>query len=172
MSSISSIVQTDSKQTNFQAVDTFNKTFGLPTFQRTQTDIFDKDPKLVSLRLDLIKEEVRELEEAIQNKDMVETIDALADILYVVYGAGSSFGVDLDKAFDLVHKSNMTKACPSEKEAKATVEWYKKNELRYDSPTYRKSDTGDYWVVYNESTGKILKWRHYQAVDLTCFVDK
>ena len=87
----------------------------------------------------------------------VETIDALADILYVVYGAGASFGIDLDKAFDIVHKSNMSKLCISEKEAIETVEWYKKNSTVYDSPSYRKSEDNKFWVIYNKSTGKVLK---------------
>ena len=72
-----------------------------------QTNIFKEDPNLVRLRLELISEEFKELIDATNEHDMVETIDALADILYVVYGAGASFGIDLDKAFDIVHRSNM-----------------------------------------------------------------
>ena len=61
---------------------------------------------------------------------MVETIDALADILYVVYGAGASFGIDLDKAFDIVHRSNMSKLCQTEEDAIETVRIYKE---KYDN---------------------------------------
>ena len=112
--------------TNFKKVDQFNKTFGVTTHNTLQNDVFDKDPKLVQLRLDLITEEVQELKDAIKQKDMKETIDALSDILYVVYGAGSSFGINLDVAFDMVHESNMSKLCRNEDVAKMTVEWYKK----------------------------------------------
>merc|ERR1711907_204722 len=107
---------------------------------------------------------------ALKAKDMVETIDALGDILYVVYGAGGAFGVDLDQAFVLIHKSNMTKLCKTEAEAKETVEWYQKNctgpegKYPYDTPAYRLSPDGKYYVVFNESTGKILKSVNYAVV--------
>merc|ERR1712194_828928 len=108
-------------------------------------------------------------EAAAKNHDMTEVLDALSDILYVTYGAGSSFGLDLDKAFGLVHESNMSKLCKTESEAKETVEWYKKNytpegKYPYDTPAYRLSDDGQYYVVFNQSTGKILKSINYAAV--------
>lgn len=159
-----------STQTNFEAVVDFNEKFGVTTHKKPQPNIFDTDPKLVKLRMDLIREEVKELEHAVQDKDIVETVDALADILYVVYGMGVSIGVDLDKAFELVHDSNMSKLCKTEDEAIATVEWYKQEltagNQPYDSPAYRKSDDGQYWVVYNGSSGKILKSINYHPVDL------
>jgi hypothetical protein len=162
--------------TNFQKVDHFNKTFGVTTHNTLQKNIFDKDPKLVQLRLDLITEEVQELKDAIKEKDMNETIDALTDILYVVYGAGSSFGINLDKSFDIVHESNMSKLCRNEEVAKETVEWYKKEyeegRLPYDTPTYRKDDKSDKYIVYNESTGKIIKSREYNAVNFSKFKEK
>ena len=65
--------------------------------------------KIVQLRIDLIEEELNELKEAVKNNDIVEVADALTDILYVTYGAGHSFGVDLDKCFDEVQQSNMSK---------------------------------------------------------------
>ena len=86
-------------KTNFQKVIEFNDGFGVPVSDSIQTSIFKKNPGLVKLRLDLILEEVRELTDDVKEHDMVETIDALADILYVVYGAGATFGIDLDKAF-------------------------------------------------------------------------
>merc|ERR1711981_1315894 len=90
--------------TNFECVtEEFMKNFGQKVFDKPQMDIFDKDPKTVTLRYKLIKEEVKELADAMKDKDMVETIDALGDILYVVYGAGGAFGVNLDQAFDLIH---------------------------------------------------------------------
>ena len=81
---------------------------------------------------------------------------------------GRAIGVDLDKAFKLVHKSNMSKLCKNEDDAKQTVEWYKQKfvsgEQPYDSPSYRKSPNGKYWVVYNKSTSKILKSIKYKPV--------
>merc|ERR1712178_502674 len=113
--------------------------------------------------------EVKELADALKAKDMVETIDALGDILYVVYGAGGAFGVNLDQAFDLIHKSNMTKLCTTEDEAKETVEWYKNNytpdgKYPYDTQAYRLSPDEKYYVPFNESTGKILKSVKYSPV--------
>jgi len=64
---------------------------------------------IVKLRVDLIDEELRELQEACETKDMVEVADALSDLLYVVYGAGHAFGIDLDRTFEEVHRSNMSK---------------------------------------------------------------
>ena len=150
-------------QSNFKKIIEFHKAFGLQHKDEPQMNVFE-DKKLVNLRISLIQEEVNELKDAIKDKDFTEVIDALGDILYVVYGSGSSFGIDLDKAFDLIHKSNMTKLCKSEEEAIQTVEWYKENESRYDTPAYRLSDDKKYYVVYNESTGKILKSINYKPV--------
>ena len=148
---------------NFEKVIEFNKSFGVPVFNTPQKTITEDDPKLTKLRLDLILEETKELQEAIMTHDFTEIVDALSDILYVVYGAGASFGIDLDKAFDIVHRSNMSKLCVTEDEAKETVQWYEDNKKKtgYDSPGYRKSEDGKYWVVYNKSTGKILKSINY-----------
>lgn len=151
---------------NYQKVlNEFNKSFGVITHDKPQYRLYDTDPKLVKYRLDLITEEVNELKEAIDNKDFKETIDALTDILYVVYGAYTAFGIDGDKAFSLVHESNMSKLCKTEEEAIMTVEAYK-SDSRYDSPAYRLSPCGKYYVVYNESTNKILKSVKYNPV---CF---
>mgnify|MGYP001601411906 CR=1 FL=1 len=126
------------------------------------------DEKTLDFRLSLVMEETQELAEAVENDDYVEMVDALADIIYVVDGFAHTLGVDLNKAFRLVHESNMTKFCVSEEEAKETVEWYKKNESRYDSPAYRLSKGGR-WIVYNKSTSKVLKSINYKPVDLTQF---
>ena len=90
---------------NFSQVGTFMKTFGQ---EIKDTPSFSTD-KINKLRLDLIKEELKELKEAIDNKDLLEVADALTDILYVTYGAGHAFGINLDKCFDEVQKSNMSK---------------------------------------------------------------
>ena len=164
-----------SSKSNFQKVQEFNKVFGVPRTNKLYKNVFDDDKKLVKLRLDLIKEEVGELEEAIQNKDMKEVIDALSDILYVVYGAGDSFGIDLDHTFDMVHSSNMSKSCNNEELAIRTVEDYQKKydagNSPYDSPAYRFDEESGLYIVYNKNTGKILKSIEYNAVNFDSIVD-
>ncbi|MDA9731055.1 nucleoside triphosphate pyrophosphohydrolase family protein [Candidatus Pelagibacter sp.] len=91
--------------TNFDKVGTFMKTFG----QEVKTKPSFSTDKINKLRLDLIKEELTELAEAMNNKDLLEVADALTDILYVTYGAGHAFGIDLDKCFEEVQNSNMSK---------------------------------------------------------------
>ena len=91
--------------TNFEKVGLFMKTFG----QEVKVKASFSSDKINKLRVDLIEEELEELKEAINKKDLQETIDALTDILYVTYGAGHAFGVDLDKCFEEVQNSNMSK---------------------------------------------------------------
>ena len=91
--------------TNFDKVGNFMKTFG----QEVKTKPSFSTDKINKLRLDLIKEELTELTEAMNNKDLLEVADALTDILYVTYGAGHAFGINLDKCFEEVQNSNMSK---------------------------------------------------------------
>jgi len=91
--------------TNFNKVGIFMKTFG----QEVKSKPSFSTDKINKLRLDLIKEELDELKEAMDNKDLLEVADALTDILYVTYGAGHAFGIDLDKCFEEVQNSNMSK---------------------------------------------------------------
>jgi predicted HAD superfamily Cof-like phosphohydrolase len=90
---------------NFHKVKKFMQTFGQEVKDRTEFP----NKKIVQLRYDLIKEELEELNQAIKDKDMKEVADALTDILYVTYGAGHAFGIDLNECFDEVQKSNMSK---------------------------------------------------------------
>ena len=90
---------------NFERVKKFMETFGQEIKEKAS---FPND-KITSLRYDLIKEELDELKEAIDKKDIKEVADALTDILYVTYGAGHAFGIDLDKCFEEVQNSNMSK---------------------------------------------------------------
>ncbi len=90
---------------NFESVRKFMKTFGQEVKEKAE---FPSD-KITSLRYDLIEEELGELKDAIEKKDIKEVADALTDILYVTYGAGHSFGIDLDKCFEEVQNSNMSK---------------------------------------------------------------
>ena len=160
-------------KTDYECVKEFNNAFGIPTYNTPQLDIFEKDPQTVEYRLSLINEEVKELNDAIKNKDMTETLDALADIIYVVQGMGSSFGLNLDKAFDIVHKSNMSKLCKTEEEAKRTVEYYKQNieKLGYTTPNYRLANDGINYVVFNESTKKILKSINYTPTNFSSIIN-
>ena len=91
--------------TNFEKVELFMKTFG----QEVKKSASLSSENINNLRLNLIKEEFEELKEALNKKDLVEIADALTDILYVTYGAGHAFGINLDKCFDEVQKSNMSK---------------------------------------------------------------
>ena len=91
--------------TNFESVKKFMQTFG----QEVRTKAGFPNDKITKLRLDLIREELSELEEAIEKKDIKEVADALTDILYVTYGAGHAFGINLDKCFEEVQNSNMSK---------------------------------------------------------------
>ena len=90
---------------NFSKVGTFMKTFG----QEVKTSPSLSTDKINKLRIELIKEELDELTEAMKNNDLLEVADALTDILYVTYGAGHAFGIDLDRCFDEVQNSNMSK---------------------------------------------------------------
>ena len=90
---------------NFDDVKIFMETYG----QEVNTKPSFPNKKIVQLRYNLIKEELDELYSAIKDKDIIEVADALTDLLYVVYGAGHSFGIDLDKCFAEVQRSNMSK---------------------------------------------------------------
>ena len=90
---------------NFNKVKTFMEIFG----QEVKNKPSFSSEKINNLRYELIKEELDELKEALNNKDLIEVADALTDILYVTYGAGHAFGIDLDKCFDEVQSSNMSK---------------------------------------------------------------
>ena len=94
-----------SEMTNFEKVGKFMKTFG----QDVKTNSGLSSEKINLLRIKLIEEELGEFKKAINEKNLIEVADALTDILYVTYGAGHAFGIDLDKCFDEVQKSNMSK---------------------------------------------------------------
>ena len=91
--------------TNFESVRKFMETFGQEIKEKAQFP----NEKITTLRYDLIKEELDELKEAMDNNDIKEVADALTDILYVTYGAGHAFGINLDKCFEEVQNSNMSK---------------------------------------------------------------
>lgn len=163
----------DKMSSNYEKVLEFNKAFGVKTNTTPQFDIFKNNDKLVQYRLSLIEEEFNELKEAVKTHDFTECLDGLGDSLYVIYGFFSALGVNGDDIFDIIHKSNMSKICDTENDAIETIKRYKEEiPQRYDSPAYRKSDCGKYFVVYNESTMKILKSYKYQKVNFTSLLEK
>ncbi len=157
--------------TNFEKVTQFNRNFGVlkPGPITPNPQFLKTNAKETQLCLALIREEMKELSDAVNNDDYIETVDALTDILYVVYGMGCRIGVDMDKAFDLVHENNMSKLCETEDDAIKTVRYYEanKDKLGYDSPTYKKAPDDVHWVVFNKSTNKILKSCWWKPVDLS-----
>jgi predicted HAD superfamily Cof-like phosphohydrolase len=116
--------------TNFEKVGSFMKTFG----QEVKSKPSLSTDKINNLRLSLIKEELEELKDAIKKKDLLEIADALTDILYVTYGAGHAFGINLDKCFDEVQKSNMSKLGADSKPI------YNENGKVMKGPNYFKPD--------------------------------
>ena len=120
--------------TNFEKVKIFMKTFG----QEVKSKSSLSSEKINSLRLSLIQEELDELKKAIQDKDIVEVADALTDILYVTYGAGHAFGIDLDQCFNEVQNSNMSKLGDDGKPI------YNENGKVMKGPNYFKPDLSKY----------------------------
>ena len=120
--------------TNFEKVKIFMQTFG----QEVKSKSSLSSDKINSLRLSLIQEELDELNKAIQDKDIVEVADALTDILYVTYGAGHAFGIDLDKCFNEVQNSNMSKLGDDGKPI------YNENGKVMKGPNYFKPDLSKY----------------------------
>ena len=261
-------------KTNQECVLEFTDAFNMfkTEYGKYSRELLIENPKTSKLRYDLINEEYNELLDAYKDKDFVEIIDALTDILYVTYGAGVALGINLDKSFqtitmkyrrkefdetkthfenivgsytldnkkikktifnegreselnsiivftktldrdmellheilikfnqtekleevlnkinykvysigvllninldtsfDIVHKSNMSKVCEDMETAIATVENYKNNDFRYDSPVMYRLDDGRY-IVRNESTGKALKSIKYTAADFTSMLN-
>ena len=120
--------------TNFEKVKIFMKTFG----QEVKSKSSLSSDKINRLRLSLIQEELDELDKAIQDKDIVEVADALTDILYVTYGAGHAFGIDLDQCFNEVQNSNMSKLGDDGKPI------YNENGKVMKGPNYFKPDLSKY----------------------------
>lgn len=122
------------------------------------------------LRVALIREELEELEAAIENNDLVEVADALCDIQYVLSGAVLEFGLGekFRELFDEVQRSNMSKSCASENEAEATVKYYK--EERGMDCFYRKVD--GHYLVYRSDDHKTLKSINYSPADLKSILEK
>ncbi len=138
----------------------FHKTFNHPVLSSPAIP----DEKRCALRVELIAEELKELEQAIKDKDIVEVADALCDIQYVLSGAILEFGLaeKFKALFDEVQRSNMSKACDSEEEAMATVEFYLKEK---DTECYYEKKDGKY-LVYRKADNKTIKSINYSPADL------
>ncbi len=148
--------------TNFHKVRDFNE-----TMNAARENGFN-NKKLIEDRFALITEEYNELKGAIETNNNIEIRDALADLLYVVYGMADVIGIDANSDFEIVHSSNMSKACKTEEEAIATVNYYMKmyadGNMKYDSPYYEYLSDKNLWIVKNKSNGKILKSIKYTPV--------
>lgn len=145
---------------SLQQVAEFHRTFKHPILDKPGIP----DEARCKLRVALIAEELKELEVAILEKDIVEVADALCDIQYVLSGAILEFGLgDRFKAlFDEVQRSNMSKACSSEEEAEATVEYYRQKD---GTACYYKELEGK-WLVYRTSDNKTIKSVNYSPANL------
>jgi predicted HAD superfamily Cof-like phosphohydrolase len=143
----------------------FHKTFHHPVMESPGIPSESR----CKLRLSLIAEELKELEEAIQNRDIVQIADALSDIQYVLSGAVLEFGLaeKFVELFNEVHRSNMSKACKTEEDAKTTLAWYKDNT---DTDCYFKKSDGSF-LVYRTSDNKTLKSVNYSSADLKSILD-
>jgi len=144
----------------------FHKTFQHPVLDAPQIPSEDR----CKLRVSLIAEELEELKQAIQDKDLVEVADALCDIQYVLSGAILEFGMGekFKELFEEVQRSNMSKACDTEEEAKKTVEHYKTDR---DTDAYYEQRDGK-WLVYREGDNKTLKSINYSPADLKSILEK
>lgn len=138
----------------------FHKTFNHPIVKTPQMPPENRS----KLRVSLIAEELKELEEAIQQNDLVEVADALCDIQYVLSGAILEFGMGekFKTLFEEVQRSNMSKACVSAEEAQATVDHYKKTK---DTDAYYEEKDGKF-LVYRKGDNKTLKSINYSPADL------
>lgn len=170
------VEQTENQLTNFQKYVNYMITQGkqMPEQNGSENNLILKN-EIKEEIIKKIKYNETQLEYAVDMNDFQKFTDSLVNILFGIYETAFIFGIDLDKAFDIIHCSNMTKLCKTEEEAIKTVEWYKDPaslQSRYKEPTFRKSDDDQYWIVFDKSNGKILKSINYTAANLTCFLNK
>ena len=143
----------------------FHETFGHPVEPKP----IIPNKKRCDLRVSLIQEELNELKEAIEKYDLVEVADALCDIQYVLSGTILEFGLaeKFNELFANVQASNMSKACKTEEEAKATVEHYLNNKA---TPCYYEKK-GDLYLVYRTADNKTIKSINYTPTELSKILD-
>lgn len=145
---------------SLQLVAEFHRTFRHPVLPEPTIP----EEKRCQLRVELLAEELKELEEAIREKDIVAVADALCDLQYVLSGAVLEFGLGhkFKELFEEVQRSNMSKACRTEEEAQATVAFYRQ---RDNTECYYHKE-GDLWLVYRKSDNKTIKSTGYSPADL------
>ena len=150
---------------SLELVAEFHRTFEHPILNIPRIP----DENRCKLRVALIAEELKEFEEAIQQKDIVAVADALSDIQYVLSGAILEFGLGnkFKALFEEVQRSNMSKACSSEDDAKKTVEYYQEN---HGTECYYKHEGGK-WLVYRKSDNKTIKSINYSPANLKSILD-
>ena len=138
----------------------FHTTFKHPVLAKPTIPAVER----CKLRIELLSEELKELQEAVDNNDIIEVADALCDLQYVLAGAILEFGLaeKFKDLFDEVHRSNMSKACKSVEEADKTVEHYK---LNYNTDAYHQQ-VEDLFLVYRTPDNKTLKSVNYSPADL------
>ena len=143
----------------------FHRTFKHPILKQPAIP----DEKRCALRVSLIREELKELEEAIAQKDLVEVADALCDIQYVLAGAVLEFGLGekFKALFDEVQRSNMSKTCKTLEEAQATQEHYKKTK---GVDSYIRQE-GEHYLVFRKEDNKTLKSINYSPADLKSILE-
>ena len=143
-----------------ESVAEFHETFKAPILDNPQIPSKER----CELRVSLLQEELNELKEAIEKKDITEIADALADLQYVLSGAILEFGLKdkFDDLFAEVQRSNMSKACDTMQEAISTLSHYKQK----DGTEGRYEKVGDKWVVYRNSDDKVLKSVEYSPAQL------
>lgn len=142
----------------------FHKTFNAPILDKPQIPSKER----CELRVSLLQEELNELKQAIEDHDIVEIADALCDLQYVLSGAVLEFGLGekFVKLFNEVQRSNMSKACENEDQAKETVEFYKE---KGEASFYELS--GEKFNVHRESDNKVLKNKYYSPADLKTIIN-
>lgn len=143
----------------------FHETFRAPILESPQIPSKER----CELRISLLQEELNELKQAIEDNDMTEVADALADIQYVLSGAILEFGLKdrFDEIFAEVQRSNMSKACSTMQEAVATLSHYKQK----DGTEGRYEKVGDKWVVYRNSDDKVLKSVEYSPARISEMIE-
>jgi predicted HAD superfamily Cof-like phosphohydrolase len=142
------------------SVAEFHDTFGLPVVEKPGIP----DKKRCALRISLLQEELDELKEALKDRDIIETADALADLQYVLSGAILEFGLadSFKDIFDEVQRSNMSKTCKSIEEAEATQKYY----LETKGTESIIEEKGDEFLVYRKADHKVLKSVKYSPADI------
>jgi predicted HAD superfamily Cof-like phosphohydrolase len=142
----------------------------IPFSVKRMESVFVHESEILNNLLHDYSKSITDLKNTFESKNIQQIIIKLVEVHNYLYQWADLFGFNLDYTFDMVHDSNMSKLAETEEIAKQTVEWYLKNEKRYDSPSYRlstvKVNDTDRWVIYNVNSGKALKSINYHAVDL------